>query len=163
MTTRSQHTGWISAYLIQHGVSKDQAKGKAKAALAAFLKDEEIKFGDSRYNWCEGAARITAAEYLGISTDGMMAGEGDNAPEGSRQLRGGSFVPTEAQHIGWLRQHLIKHGVAEDQAQEQAEAALAAFLKDEEIEFGDDRYNWGKQAAGITAAEYLANAKEGKA
>lgn len=53
----------VMKHLRQHGASFDNARAQALTAVAAYLSDEKIEYGDERYSWDGSAAREVADEY----------------------------------------------------------------------------------------------------
>lgn len=69
---------------------------------------------------------------------------------------------TEA-FIGWIAGHLVSRGALADAdiAREQAGAALKRYLADNDVEFGDDAFDWDDDTAGDIATDWAEDFLQG--
>lgn len=94
-TSEDEYLGWIASALVnKHGLTVEQAKETATAALAHELADVEGGFGDPSYSWTESDAYGSATHYLEAQDEEAEAAtplsdESGDAAQAAALLNGG--------------------------------------------------------------------------
>lgn len=79
-TSEDEYLGWIASALVnKHGLTVEQAKETATAALAHELADVEGGFGDPSYSWTESDAYASATTYLEAQDEEAASADADEA------------------------------------------------------------------------------------